>query len=98
MLYVVDGLVSCCRLLLIFSVNCLIIVPLDVGSCIFTFNFVKKRAVRHSGAVLTYAPTYRPKDGICAGYIDSSIKFCRSRMPRILQRLQHSQPTMFFCS
>ena len=45
---------------------------------VIPIDAVKRRAVKHSGAVLTYAPTYRPKDGICAGYIDSSIKFCRS--------------------
>ena len=38
---------------------------------------VKTQAVRHSDAVLTYAPTYWPKEGICAGYIDDSIKFRR---------------------
>ena len=35
---VVDILVSCCWLLLICSVISLIIVALDVGYCIFTFN------------------------------------------------------------
>ena len=36
---------------------------------------VKRRAVRHNGAVLTYAPTDLTKAVNCAGYIDSSIKF-----------------------
>ena len=37
---VVDKLVSCCWLLLICSVISLIIVPLDVGYCLFTFNYL----------------------------------------------------------
>ena len=37
-----------------------------------------KNAVRHSDAVLAYAATYWPKDGICVGYIDGSTKFCRN--------------------
>ena len=36
------------------------------------------QVVRHSDAFPTYAPTYWPKDDICAGYIDCSIKFCRN--------------------
>ena len=34
----VDRLVSCCRLLLTCSVNSLIIVHLDEGNCVFTFD------------------------------------------------------------
>ena len=40
-------------------------------------SLVLIQAVRHSNAVLTYAPTYLPKEGICARYIDYSIKFRR---------------------
>ena len=36
-----------------------------------------RKAIRHSDAVLTYAPTYWPKDGICAWYVAFSITFCR---------------------
>ena len=50
-------------------------------------NHVKRRAVPHNGAVLTYAPTYRPKDGICAGDIDGSIKFCRSPFASLFTQL-----------
>ena len=41
-------------------------------------NVLLRQAVRHSDAVLTYAPTYGPKEDICAGYIDDSIKFRRN--------------------
>ena len=53
------------------------------------FNIVLRQAVRHGDAVLTYAPTYWPKERICAGYIDDSVKF------RMLQRLQNGQPNVF---
>ena len=56
---------------------------------------LKRQAVRHRYAVLTYAPTYWPKEGICSGYIDFSIKLCRNPLRSVLQRLQYSQPTVF---
>ena len=34
------------------------------------YSHLLRQAVRHSNAVLTYAPMYWPKEGICAGYID----------------------------
>ena len=39
---------------------------------------VKTRVVRHSNVVLTYTPTYWPKDGICAGCVDYRIKLYRN--------------------
>ena len=36
----VDRLVSCYEFLLTYSVNSLIVVPLDEGNCIFTFDLL----------------------------------------------------------
>ena len=43
----------------------------------FMHMCVLRWVVRHSDAVLTYAPMYWPKEGICARNIEYSIKFCR---------------------
>ena len=59
----------------------------DIHTALVSLASEKRRAVRHSGAVLTYAPTYRPKDGICAGDIDCSIKFCRSPFASLFTQL-----------
>lgn len=40
-----------------------------------------RQVVRRSDAVLTYMPTYWPKDAICTGNIDSNIKFYGNQRP-----------------
>ena len=58
-------------------------------------NHVKRRAVRHSGAVLTYAPTYRPKEVSAQGILTSVSNFGGARLRRFLHSSQHGQPTTF---
>ena len=66
--------------------------------CFGSSTIVKRRAVRHNGAVLTYAPTYEPKDVSAQGILTTVSNFTVSCVRRVLQRLQHSHPTMFYCS
>ena len=59
---------------------------------------VKKRAVRYNGAVLTYAPTYSPKEVSAQVILTAVSNFTMSSVRRVFQRLQHSQSTVFCCS
>ena len=65
---------------------------------VILFGIVKRRAVRHSDAVLTYVPTHRPKDVFTQGILIAVSNFIVSSVRRVLQRFQHSQPTMFYFS
>ena len=55
------------------------------------YSVVLRQAV-DIATVLTYAPTYWPKKGICAGYIGYSIKFCGNPFASHLTKVT-AQPT-----
>ena len=72
------------------------LMPLDVAIyCTLHLFIVKRRAVRHSGAVLTYAPTYRPKEVSAQGILTPVSNFAGARFRRFLHSSQHGQPTTF---
>ena len=55
-------------------------------------NTVKRHAVWHGDAVLTYTPTYRLRDRNCVAYIDASIKFHSKQWTPSIQ--QNQQPVL----
>lgn len=62
--------------------------------CFLLIYLWKEKAVRHGDAILTYAPTYWPKDGFCVGCNECSITLGSNQYELFLHSIQHSrQPT-----